>query len=148
MPNIVFQSDYGTSNGIAQLYGVCKSVDINLHLYDLSHNIPHFDMAAAANNLADTVANWPANTVFVSLVDPLTGTDHTIVCAKTTSNNYILSADNDTIKILEEKGLIVYKKDITAFVKEYADKQPTKLLHGRDLAYVAANLTLGNYTLK
>ena len=94
MSNIVLQSDYGLGNGTSNLYGVCKRVDPDLKIYDLSHAVPGFDIRRASENLAAVVPAWPAGTVFVSAVDPATGTEHLVCAAKTASGKSSPSLSN------------------------------------------------------
>ena len=73
---IVLQSDFGIDSGlVASMHGVCKSVDMNLEIHDLTHLIPPFSIASASEFLHYTILCWPKETVFVSVVDPGVGTD-------------------------------------------------------------------------
>ena len=55
--------------------GVAIGVSADLELFDLTHEIPAYDIWEAAYRLEQTVSYWPAGTVFVSVVDPGVGTD-------------------------------------------------------------------------
>lgn len=143
MKNIVLQSDFGLGNGTSNLYGVCKQVDADLQVYDLSHAVPGFDIRRASENLAAVVPMWPAGTVFVSAVDPATGTEHLVCAARTTSGSYILTADNGTLTAVADTIGLDEVRDITALLREYASRESTALLHGRDLAWCAALLASG-----
>lgn len=142
MGNIVLQSDYGLGNGTGDLHGVCKQVDMALLVYDLTHDIPGLDVAAASDNLARAVAFWPAGTVFVSCVDPATGTEHRICAAETANGCYILTADNGALSGVRDTVGLTAVRDITALTKAYP-AGTTALLHGRDLAWCAALLASG-----
>ena len=42
---LIFQSDFGIADGaVSAMYGVVKSVDRSLEIFDGTHEIPHFDM--------------------------------------------------------------------------------------------------------
>ena len=49
-------------------------VSPDLKLFDLTHEIPAYNIWEAAYRLEQTVPYWPAGTVFVSVVDPGVGT--------------------------------------------------------------------------
>ena len=73
---VVFQTDFGTKDGaVSAMKGVATSVDASLKLYDLTHDIPAYNIWEAAYRLDQTVPYWPAGTVFVSVVDPGVGTE-------------------------------------------------------------------------
>lgn len=143
MSDIVLQSDYGLGNGTSNLYGVCKRVDPDLKIYDLSHAVPGFDIRRASENLAAVVPAWPAGTVFASAVDPATGTEHLVCVAKTASGSYILTADNGTLSAAADTVGIVEVRDITALLRAYPEYADGALLHGKDLAWCAALLASG-----
>src|SRR6266436_10220645 len=73
---IVFQTDFGLKDGaVSAMKGVAMSVSPDLKLYDLTHEIPAYNIWEAAYRLEQTVPYWPAGTVFVSVVDPGVGTN-------------------------------------------------------------------------
>jgi len=81
---LVFQTDFGFADGaVAAMYGVALKVDPGLKIYDLTHDIPQYDIWEASYRLIQTVGYWPAGTVFVSVVDPGVGTSRRSVVAKT-----------------------------------------------------------------
>ena len=63
---VVFQTDFGTKDGaVSAMKGVASAVDPSLKLYDLTHDIPAYNIWEAAYRLDQTVPYWPAGTVFV-----------------------------------------------------------------------------------
>ena len=67
---LVFQSDFGLVDGaVAAMYGVALGVDTDIKVYDLTHNIPPFNIWEASYRLIQTVPYWPEGSVFVSVVD-------------------------------------------------------------------------------
>ncbi|MCF8421904.1 MAG: SAM-dependent chlorinase/fluorinase, partial [Chitinophagaceae bacterium] len=73
---VVFQTDFGSKDGaVSAMKGVASSVNANLKLYDLTNEIPAYNIWEAAYRLDQTVPYWPAGTVFVSVVDPGVGTE-------------------------------------------------------------------------
>ena len=89
---VVFQTDFGTKDGaVSAMKGVASNVDASLKLYDLTHDIPAYNIWEAAYRLDQTVIYWPVGTVFVSVVDPGVGTTRKSVVVKTKSGHYKLS---------------------------------------------------------
>jgi len=95
---VVFQTDFGTKDGaVSAMKGVASNVDASLKLYDLTHDIPAYNIWEAAYRLDQTVIYWPVGTVFVSVVDPGVGTTRKSVVVKTKSGHYIVTPDNGTL---------------------------------------------------
>ncbi|MFZ9242978.1 MAG: SAM hydrolase/SAM-dependent halogenase family protein, partial [Sediminibacterium sp.] len=98
---VVFQTDFGTKDGaVSAMKGVASSIDPTLKLYDLTHDIPAYNIWEAAYRLDQTVPYWPAGTVFVSVVDPGVGTNRKSVVVKTKTGHYIVSPDNGTFTLI------------------------------------------------
>ncbi|MCF0108956.1 MAG: SAM-dependent chlorinase/fluorinase [Erysipelotrichaceae bacterium] len=143
MSNIVFQADFGVNNGTAGLFGICKSVDMDLHLHVLTFDVEHFNMKQAADNILDVYRHWPEGTIFANCVDPQTGVKHPYVCMALDNGSYVISADNETTDLLKQAGVVKDTKDITAVCEEYMSHETTHLVHGREIAYAAALLGSG-----
>jgi S-adenosylmethionine hydrolase len=72
---VVFQTDYGLKDGaVSAMKGVATGVDADLRLYDITHEIPPFNIWEGAYRLQQTAPYWPVGTVFVSVIDPGVGT--------------------------------------------------------------------------
>lgn len=57
---LVLQSDFGISDGaVSAMYGVINSVSVDLQIYDLTHQIPQFNIWEASYRLLQTVTYWP-----------------------------------------------------------------------------------------
>src|ERR1700754_2907674 len=98
---VVFQSDFGVKDGaVSAMKGVAMGVSTDLKLYDLTHEIPAYDIWEAAYRLMQTVPYWPGGTVFVSVVDPGVGTERKSVVLKTKSNHYIVTPNNGTLTLV------------------------------------------------
>src|ERR1700716_4204708 len=92
---VVFQSDFGLKDGaVSAMKGVAIGVSPELKLFDLTHEIPAYNIWEAAYRLEQTVPYWPAGTVFVSVVDPRGGTDRKSVVLRTRTGQYIVTPDN------------------------------------------------------
>lgn len=78
------QSDFGLDSGlVVSMHGVCKRVDNDLCVSDITHRIRPFDIRQASDTLQYTMPCWPERTVFVSVVDPEVGTSRAACIAKT-----------------------------------------------------------------
>ena len=81
---LVLQSDFGNKDvAVASMKGVAVGVSRDLDIYDLTHEIPAFNIWEASLRLAEVADYWPPGTVFVSVVDPGVGTARKSVVLKT-----------------------------------------------------------------
>ncbi len=142
---IVFQSDFGLKDGaVSEMKGVAMTVSANLELYDLTHEIPAYNIWEAAYRLQQTVAYWPAGTVFVSVVDPGVGTNRKSVVLKTKSGHFIVTPDNGTLTLVAESLGIDSIREIDESVNRRKGSQESYTFHGRDVyAYTGARLAAG-----
>src|SRR5262245_49910751 len=100
-PAVVFQTDFGVKDGaVSAMKGVAHEVDQTIPLYDLTHEIPAYNIWEAAYRLNQTARYWPSGTVFVSVVDPGVGTARLPVVLKTRSGHYVVSPDNGTLGLI------------------------------------------------
>ncbi|HTI89902.1 MAG TPA: S-adenosyl-l-methionine hydroxide adenosyltransferase family protein [Puia sp.] len=142
---VVFQSDFGLKDGaVSEMKGVAMGVSTELRLFDLTHEIPAYDIWSAAYRLQQTVPYWPAGTVFVSVVDPGVGTERKSVVLKTRTGQYIVTPDNGTLTLIAESLGIGEIREINEAVNRRQDSKKSYTFHGRDVyAYTAARLAAG-----
>jgi S-adenosylmethionine hydrolase len=142
---VVFQSDFGLKDGaVSAMKGVAMGVSPDLRLYDLTHEIPAYDVWEAAYRLMQTVTYWPAGTVFVSVVDPGVGTSRRSVVLKTKSGHFIVTPDNGTLTLVAESLGIAAIREIDEAVNRRSNSEQSYTFHGRDVyAYTAARLAAG-----
>ena len=147
---VVFQTDFGTKDGaVSAMKGVASSVNANLKLYDLTQEIPAYNIWEAAYRLDQTVAYWPAGTVFVSVVDPGVGTERKSVVAKTKSGHFIVTPDNGTLTLLAASVGIESMREIDEAVNRRKNSGASYTFHGRDVyAYTAARLASKTITFE
>jgi len=139
---VVFQTDFGTKDGaVSAMKGVATAVDASLKLYDLTHDIPAYNIWEAAYRLDQTVIYWPAGTVFVSVVDPGVGTERRSVVVKTKSGHYIVTPDNGTLTLIAISLGIDSIREIDEVTNRRRNSEASYTFHGRDVyAYTAARL--------
>ena len=139
---VVFQTDFGTKDGaVSAMKGVASNVDASLKLYDLTHDIPAYNIWEAAYRLDQTVIYWPVGTVFVSVVDPGVGTTRKSVVVKTKSGHYIVTPDNGTLTLIAQSLGIDSIREIDEVNNRRKNSGASYPFHGRDVyAYTAARL--------
>jgi hypothetical protein len=142
---VVFQSDFGLKDGaVSAMKGVAMSVSPDLKLFDLTHEIPAYNIWEAAYRLEQTVAYWPAGTVFVSVVDPGVGTSRKSVVLKTNSGHFIVTPDNGTLTLVAESLGIAAIREIDENINRRKGSEKSYTFHGRDVyAYTGARLAAG-----
>lgn len=81
---LILQTDFSLKDGaVSAMKGVAFSVDSNLKIFDLTHEIPPYNIWEGAYRLYQTASYWPKGSVFVSVVDPGVGTKRKSVVLKT-----------------------------------------------------------------
>ncbi len=147
---LVFQSDFGLSDGaVAAMYGVAHDVDRGLKSYDLTHEIKPFDIWEASYRLFQALEYWPADTVFVSVVDPGVGSSRKSVVAKTSKGQLIVTPDNGTLTHLKKYIGIVEVREIEESKHRRKDSENSHTFHGRDVyAYTGAKLASETITFE
>jgi hypothetical protein len=146
---VVFQTDFGLKDGaVSAMKGVVMGVNPALRLFDLTHEIPAYNIWEAAYRLEQTAPYWPQGTVFVSVVDPGVGTERKSVVLKTKSGHFFVGPDNGSFTLIAESLGIQEIHEIDEAVNRRKNSQASYTFHGRDVyAYTAARLAAGVITL-
>lgn len=139
---IVFQTDFGFKDGaVSAMKGVALNIDRSLKLYDLTHEIPAYNIWEAAFRLDQTISYWPIGTTFVSVVDPGVGTNRKSVVVKTRSGHFIVTPDNGTLTLIESSLGIDSIRNIDESINRRQNSASSYTFHGRDVyAFTAAKL--------
>ncbi len=147
---LVLQSDFGNADGaVAAMKGVAFSVSPELHIFDLTHDIPTFDIWQAAYRLRQTAEYWPSGTVFVSVVDPGVGTARKSVVLKTESGHCFVTPDNGTLTLVAEQFGVAGLREIDEALNRREGSQQSHTFHGRDVyAFTGARLAAGVITFE
>lgn len=148
--NVVLQSDFGLSDGaVSAMYGVALSVAPDIRIFNLTHDIPQFNIWEGSYRLYQTVSYWPEETVFVSVVDPGVGTDRLSVVAKTKENKFIVTPDNGTLTHIKQNIGITEIREIDENVNRLPKSGDSYTFHGRDVyAYTGARLAAGKISFE
>ena len=142
---VVFQTDFGLKDGaVAAMKGVAMGVSTDLKLFDLTHEIPAYNIWEAAYRLQQTAPYWPAGTVFVSVVAPGVGSQRKSVVLKTKTGHYFVSPDNGTLTLIAESLGIDSIREIDETKNRLKNSNASYTFHGRDVyAYTGARLAAG-----
>ncbi|MBL0743848.1 SAM hydrolase/SAM-dependent halogenase family protein [Chryseolinea lacunae] len=147
---LVFQSDFGVKDGaVGAMKGVAFAVSDDLRIFDLTHEIPAYNIWEAAYRLNQAAPYWPKGTVFVSIVDPGVGSDRKSVVLKTQSGHYVVTPDNGTLTLVAEALGIQEMREIDEAKNRLKNSNQSYTFHGRDVyAYTGARLAAGIITFE
>lgn len=142
---LVYQTDFGTSDGaVSAMYGVALKVDPTLAIFDLTHDIPEYNIWEASYRLVQTVQYWPVGSVFVSVVDPGVGSSRRSIAIKTTGGQIIVTPDNGTITHVKLLQGIAEARLLREDSHRLIGSELSYTFHGRDVyAYTGARLASG-----
>src|SRR5690349_18725586 len=142
---LVFQTDFGLKDGaVSAMKGVAYGVSPEIDMFDLTHEIPAYNIWEAAYRLHQTASYWPKGTVFVSVVDPGVGSDRKSVVLKTLSGHFFVSPDNGTLTLVAEYLGISELRQIDEKTNRLKNSDSSYTFHGRDVyAYTGARLASG-----
>lgn len=142
---LVFQSDFGLKDAaVGAMKGVAFGVSPELAIFDLTHEIPAYNIWEGSYRLSQAVSYWPKGTVFVSVVDPGVGSARRSVVARTTSGHFIVTPDNGTLTHIAERLGIEDVREIDEVKNRLKNSSESYTFHGRDVyAYTGARLASG-----
>ncbi|MGL2993545.1 SAM hydrolase/SAM-dependent halogenase family protein [Flavobacterium sp. TSSA_36] len=147
---LVFQSDFGIKDGaVSAMKGVAMGVSTDIKIFDLTHEIPSYNIWEAAYRLSQTAQYYPAGTVFVSVCDPGVGTSRHSVVLLTKSGHYFVTPDNGTLTLIAEQLGIQEIREIDEVKNRRANSNESYTFHGRDVyAYTGARLASKTITFE
>lgn len=150
MQSLVLQSDFGLADGaVCAMYGVAQTVDPQLRIYDLTHEIEQYNIWEASYRLIQTINYWPEETVFVSVVDPGVGSTRRSIAVLTEDNHYIITPDNGTLTHVARICGIRSARQIDETVNRLPHTSDAYTFHGRDIyAFTGARLASGKITFE
>jgi len=141
---IALVTDFGLKSAyVGILKGVIWSINPEVNIVDLCHDIDLGDIVEAFYIIGESIEYFPSGTVFVAVVDPGVGSSRRII-AIDHSDKIILAPDNGLagliFRLLELNDTMVYSITNEAY---FLDKV-SNTFHGRDIfAPVAAWITSG-----
>ena len=140
---LVLLTDFGTQDGaVSAMKGVAYGVSQDLLVSDLSHENP--SIFVGAYRLYQAEQFWPADTVFVAVVDPGVGTARLSVVLKTRTGHYFVGPDNGLLSLVAERDGIAGLRQIDESINRRKGSDESHTFHGRDVfAYTGARLAAG-----
>ena len=147
---LILQTDFSLKDGaVSAMKGVAFGVDHNLKIFDLTHEIPPYNIWEGAYRLYQTASYWPQGSVFVSVVDPGVGTDRKSVVLKTKNGQYFVSPDNGTLTLVAQTLGIDSVREIDEKANRLKGSEKSYTFHGREVyAYTGARLASGAITFE
>ncbi len=113
-PTIVFMTDFGTANDAV---AICKAVMLQIvpdvRIMDITHQVTPFSIEDGARFLAAVTPYYPANTVFVVVVDPGVGTSRKAIITKSKKGQYFDLPDNGLITPVADRDGLEAAREIT-----------------------------------
>lgn len=141
-PFIAFLTDFGTRDHYASaMKGVVLSINPDVTLVDLSHDLPVHDVGYAAQELAATYKYFPPGTIFVVVVDPGVGSSRRGLAAEV-GEWKLVAPDNGVLTAVFIE--MPPKKVVELTERRYARPTVSRTFEGRDrFAPAAAWLSKG-----
>jgi S-adenosylmethionine hydrolase len=137
-------SDFGvTDDSVAICKGVMLGIAPALRIVDLTHDVPPYSIADGARLLAGTTPYYPADTVFVAVVDPGVGGARRPMVALSGRGQYFVLPDNGLITLVADRDGLRGAREITN--PRWLRGGTSATFHGRDVfAPVGAHLARGD----
>jgi S-adenosylmethionine hydrolase len=139
---ITLLTDFGTTDPyVAAMKGVALSVNPDLQLVDISHEINPHDVAEAGYIVTMSYGYFPPGTVHAAVVDPGVGSERRILAAEV-AGQVLMAPDNGLLTMALAQSPPSRVVNVTN--ADYFHHPVSMTFHGRDVfAPVAAHLTLG-----
>jgi len=113
-PTIVFMTDFGVvDDSVAICRGVMYSIVPNLRIVDLTHQVTPFSIRDGARFLYGATPYFPADTVFVVVIDPTVGSARKAIVAKSKRGQYFVLPDNGLLTLVQDRDGIESARQIT-----------------------------------
>ena len=136
LPLITLLTDFGTKDHfVASMKGVILTINPDVRVIDISHEIPPHRIADAAHCLQACYRTFPEGTVHVVVVDPGVGSARRPILVKT-ARYYFVAPDNGVLTptLKEEPDIEIRQLENRWFQLE----APGATFHGRDIFAPAA----------
>ena len=145
-PLFTLTTDYGSASSYpAQVKAIILSAIPDARIVDVTHDVPAFDVLAAALILEAAVPWFPRDAIHLAVVDPGVGTSRRPLAARL-GEQFFVGPDNGLLTLLlEDAGRNAQPVECVHLTKpQYWLPRISSSFHGRDIfAPVAAHLSLG-----
>lgn len=113
-PTVVFMTDFGVvDDSVAICRGVMYSIDPELRIVDLTHQVTPFSILDGARFLFGATPYYPEGTVFVVVIDPTVGSSRKAVVIKSKRGQYFVLPDNGLITLVADRDGLESAREIT-----------------------------------
>jgi S-adenosylmethionine hydrolase len=130
---IVFMTDFGVvDDSVAICRGVMYSIMPEVRIVDLTHQVTPFSILDGARFLYGATPYYPADTVFVVVVDPGVGSTRKAIVAKSKRGQYFVLPDNGLLTLVEQRDGIEGVREIGNTDWMIGTKM-SSTFHGRDI---------------
>jgi hypothetical protein len=143
-PTIVFMTDFGVANdAVAICRAVIYGIAPDARLTDITHQVTPFQIEEASRFLFGVTPYYPANTVFLIVVDPGVGTSRKAIIAKSKKGQYFVAPDNGVLTPVMDRDGLDSAREITN-PNWMIQAAVSSTFHGRDIfSPAAAHLAAG-----
>lgn len=142
MSVIALITDFGTKDYyVGAMKGVMLSINQNVQIVDITHEVPAQNIAAAGFALRACYRSFPQKTIFVAIVDPGVGSERKAILVET-EDYFFIAPDNGLLSFIfneKEKFRVIEISNNKFFLSSIS-----RTFHGRDVfAPCAAHLSSG-----
>src|SRR5262245_62129553 len=141
-PLVTLTTDFGEDSPyVAAMKGVILSINPDVRLVDLSHQIPPQDIPSASFFLTAAIPYFPPNTLHVIVVDPGVGTKRALLYVEAGGQRLLVPDNGCWTRLIAagETPLVIRMAE-----PRYWRQPVSPTFHGRDiLAPVAGHLSRG-----
>jgi len=142
LPIITLTTDFGhRDHYVSSVKAAILAISTRIVIVDVTHDIPAFDVQAAAWAVRVAFPDFPRRTVHVAIVDPGVGTPRRPILVET-ENHFFIGPDNGIFTYVYEAEPPVRVYTLTS--SHYVRSSISATFHGRDLfGPAAAHLARG-----
>lgn len=135
-------TDFGTADYfVGAVKGAILSVNPNVAIVDITHEIPAQDIEGGAFTLLAAYQTFPPGTIHLAVVDPGVGSERRPIIV-TANDQFFVGPDNGLFSYIYDREPSHHTYHVTA--EKYFRPDPSSTFHGRDIfAPVAAALSTG-----
>ena len=139
---IALLTDFGTQDYfVAAMKGVILSINKEVNIIDITHEIPPQDIGSASFILQSCYKDFPAKTIFTAVVDPGVGSVRRAILVET-PEFFFIAPDNGLLSFVFEKRKKYKVFEISN--EKFFRPSVSQTFHGRDIfAPCAAHLSQG-----
>lgn len=136
---IALFTDFGSQDSyVGQLHAVFAQQAPGIPVIDLFHHVPKYDIRAGAYLLSSLISVFPADTIFVCVVDPGVGSKRRPLYLQADGFRFV-GPDNGLFEIIKRRA-----RQCDCFTIDWRPENLSNSFHGRDLFVpVAAMLARG-----